>query len=150
MNPWKIIGWIVLGFLILLMFSCYRAFAPRSAEQEARYQEAVAASERRVEAQRPAPPRYEFTVTGIKCETRGSYTLMGISGRNTGSTTIPYTKFYASIGGLPEDTYFSPHTIPPGALASAEVMSRTHGECKFVGIQAGNGAPVSIETDLPE
>lgn len=150
MNPWKIIGWIVLGFLVLVMFSCYRAFAPRSAEQEARHQAAKVAALQRAEAQRPPPPVYEFTITGVKCEPRGSYVLMGVSGRNTGRLTIPYAKFYASVGGIPDDTYFRPTDIPPGSLASAEVMVRSQGECKFVGIQDGDGIPVKIQTDLPK
>ena len=147
MNPWKIIGWIVLGFLVLVMFSCYRAFAPRSPEDQARFDAATAAADARVRA---AAPRYEFTITGVKCEERGSYTVMGISGRNSGSATIPEAKFFATVGGIPEDRYFSPMDIPPGALASADVMIRARGECKFVGIQAGGGAAVEVQTDLPK
>lgn len=40
MNPWKIIGWIVLGFMLLVMYGCFRVFsrvgeAPSSSQSPA-------------------------------------------------------------------------------------------------------------------
>lgn len=147
MNPWKIIGWIVLGFLVLVMFSCYRAFAPRSSEEQARYQAAA----QRAEAQRPTPPTYSLSITGFSCDesTGGGYTKMTVMVKNTGPR-IGSAKLFATIGGQPEDTYFNPYDIPAGSVSTATLMSRTRGDCRVVAVQDRAGNPVKLETALPD
>lgn len=134
MNPWKIIGWIVLGFMVLLMYSCYQVMRPRT-------QAEIVSQQRAAEAARPV---YEFTVQSFTCESRGSYTTPRITGRNTGNTTIPYAKIFVTVGEAAEDTYFSPTDIPPGSIASADPMVRAHGRCSISGMQDGYGNPVTL------
>lgn len=134
MNPWKIIGWIVLGFLVLLMYGCYQAFRPRTADE-------IISQQRAAEAARP---KYEFTMDSFSCETLGSYTRPKVTGRNTGTTTIPFAKLYVTVGGVAGEIYFDPHTIPPGSIASAEPMVRAEGRCSITGMQDGRGNPVVL------
>lgn len=134
MNPWRIIGWIFLAFMVLMMYACYEGFRPRT-EQE------VAAQQRQVEASRPS---YEFTVSSFECLTRAGWTEAKVTGRNTGSTDIPYAMVFVEIAGIADDTYFSPTKIPVGSLASASPAVQASGDCKLIGMQDGRGNPVTI------
>lgn len=146
-NPWRIIGWIVLGFLLLLMYSCYQAFKPKTYAEQAR--EDAQRLENRVQAA-AAQPRGELTITDFTCEAgRGEYTTMTVRATNTGPVAIPFAKLYARIGNAPEEAYFMPTEVQVGSIVSATLMRREGGDCKIVGAQDRSGRAIDMKTATP-
>lgn len=144
MNPWKIIGWIVLGFLLLVIYSCGKVAMDYAEQQEA------------LESGRPIPratpaPSHQLTVIRMECIDRGRGHL-DVTVRNDGPTEIPYAKafgnFYVGDGSVlsADDSYFNPSTIPRGSFASAKVFSDTAGwvKCGLATVQDTDGNPVSL------
>lgn len=132
-SPWTIIGWIFLGFVVLLMYGCYQVFKPGGSMDPNR------------SASTPVAPRYSVKVEGQSCEGNGSGVKAEITVRNTGPTEIPFAKAFFRFDQAVEDSYFSPATIPPGALASADAYYSSPVSCGGVAIQSGDGEPVTVD-----
>lgn len=139
MNPWKIIGWIVLALLVLMLWSCGTSFSRRSAERAAP----------------PAPEsqaQHAVRVVTVECTSRGR-DLAEVTVINAGATTIEYAKAFAQFkdkaGNVvsARDSYFTPTSIPPGATASARVYSNGSGAdtCELATIQDGDGLAVNMQ-----
>lgn len=143
MNPWKLIGWIVLGFMVLFMWYCARV-AMRVAESEPQAYDGPRYGSIQPNKQAVS---YSAKVIGFTCEGRYDYTTAKLTIRNTGSTQIPFAKLFVNFtgsgGSAQGDSYFSPSTIPPGATASADVMQRGDYNCEVQAVQDGHGNPVT-------
>lgn len=145
MNPWKIIGWIVLAFMGLVLYACVKVaanLAPVDGGSAVNTPTRVAA----------AAPSYTVKVVSVECDASGR-DRADITVQNTGTATIPYAKAFAEFtsksGGVDsaQDSYFRPHDIPPGARASATVYSNGSGshKCGLVRIQDGDGNQVTLQ-----
>lgn len=149
-SPWKIIGWIVLAFMALVLYSCVRV-AMNMADTTST---TGAASTAPAFSSPPPPtrPQHKAEVLSFQCEKRGNYDIGKATIRNTGATTIPSAKLFVeftdSAGKVvaADDSYFSPTDIPPGATASADVVERSAGaaSCRPSAFQDGQGNPVEI------
>lgn len=144
-SPWTVIGWIVLAFFALFIYSCTK-MAMNMAD-------AASGSTSASPLTGAAAKLYAVKVIDSGCQdsASGAYTQIRATVENTGTETIPFAKAffeaYAKDGRLIEakDTYFSPTNIPPGARASADVMlSGAVHTCSFARMQGSGGAPVSI------
>lgn len=149
MNPWKIIGWIVLGGMVLMLTLCGLVVVgvsssgdgPRSTSSSGSSPPAATA------------PAYAARVDSFECEERAGRTRADMTITNTGAIAIPYAKAFVefSKGGQvtsADDTYFSPSTIPPGARASATFYSGRGSDadtCSPKAVQDGDGYPVLIQ-----
>lgn len=146
MNPWKIIGWIVLGFIVLVVGFCglgiFGAVMSDLDKETGSAQPSV---------NTPSPsPAYTVHVVNLDCSSR-SIDRAQVTIENRGGE-IPFAKVFieflnkdGSIAAA-EDSYFSPSTIPPSARASASVYSRgtrAH-SCRVIRIQDGDGNPVDL------
>lgn len=134
MNPWKIIGWIVLVLLLMSLYRCYEVFRPRSGEE---VQQAQVRAEQ-------ARPRHEFTIDSFTCEQVYTTTRVKVSGRNTGATTIEFAEIFFMVGDESLSPFFNPHDIPAGSIATAKHIARRHGDCRIVGMQDRHGNPVTL------
>ena len=146
MNPWKIIGWIVLGFIVLVVGFCGLGIfgaAMRDVNERS--------SRPKVEA-KPAPSGLAYAVRVVKVDCSGrSIDQARVTIENRGDE-IPFAKVFVEFinkdGSIAaaEDSFFSPSTIPRGARASATAYSRgTHAErCRVTGIQDGEGNSVTL------
>ena len=146
MNPWKIIGWIVLALLLLMIYSCVKVAANIGGSDTS----AVPSSTSN------AQPTYSVTVVSTECREDYGKNEADITVRNTGPTTIPFAKAFVEFrdgadgaGNVlsAQDSYFSPHDIPPGATASASVYSSGGGakSCGMTAMQDGSGNAVSVQ-----
>lgn len=148
MNPWKIVGWIVLVILILFLATCGlflygvgKAGADRQVNGGASGPTASAA---------PAP-RHTLQVVSINCSGDGR-DRADITVRNVGTTTLSFAKAYVEFKDeagkviAANDSYFSPHDIPPGSIASADVYSSGSGahKCGLTAVQDRDGAPATL------
>ena len=89
-----------------------------------------------------AVPAYSVSVESWTCKASSGWVQAAITLRNTGPA-IPFAKVFVSIGDEHADDYFSPASIPAGAMASAEISRRsTAQKCNIVAIQDANGLPV--------
>jgi hypothetical protein len=147
MNPWKIIGWIVLGGLVLVIGSCGLLLLGMAGQAE----RSVGDGPQTSRAEKRAPPPYSVRVSSVECEGVGSRAKAEVTVDNNG-TEIPFAKVFVEFldkGGTvvsASDSYFSPHTIPQAARASASVYSGSGdtNQCRVVRIQDGDGNPVKI------
>lgn len=94
-------------------------------------------------------PVYHVDVESFTCEERHGMVEASITVRNTGGNEIPYAKAFFKVGTTSFDGYFSPSSIPAGALASVSRSTRDHGDCSLAGIQDRDGNSVTI-TPLPK
>ena len=145
-NPWKIIGWIVLGFFLLWMYSCMKTVsnmdvgAPSSAS-------ATSGSGADL-----AGPSYELAIVSVACE-GGRYSKADITVRNTGTSAIPFAQaffeFTDDAGKVVAtgDSFFSPSTIPPGSTASTSVYASPNvdfARCRPSAVQDRRGNPATL------
>lgn len=135
-SPWTIIGWIFVLLLVLFLGTC-ALFMKNYADATQRDVDSTSASA-------SAAPAYSVHVEGFECDVRESGTVARVTIRNTGSTEIPYAKAFFRFDQKIVDTYFSPSSIPPGALASADGYARSRVSCGGFTVQAQGGAPVSV------
>lgn len=153
MNPWKIIGWIVLAGIILMLGLCSLAayqVGKRQLAENAQSQESGA-----VAPQQPVGPKHSVEVVNVSCEQNYSRPKASITVRNTGETAIEYAKVYVKFtrkdGSVAsaEDSYLRPSTIPPGSLASANTFSAEGADgivnCGLEAVQDRDGNPVAIK-----
>ena len=141
-SPWTIIGWILLVFLLLFVYSCYRAVSNNVAEARGSTDTLSTAA---------SAPQYSVQVISTECTGNYGRDRAEITVRNTGAS-IPFAKgfvqFVDGAGALlsAQDSYFSPSTIPAGATASVTVYSSGGGaaRCGLTTIQDGDGNPVTI------
>lgn len=149
LNPWKIIGWIFLAFLALILYSCVRVAGTIGSSATTG---SPPSSSPAFSTAAPVAPPHKADVLSFQCEQQGNYDVGKATIRNTGTTTIPYAKFFVEFVDRNEkvvgagDTYFSPTDIPPGATASADVMERSTGgtSCRPSAFQDGDGNPIDI------
>ena len=89
-------------------------------------------------------PAYSVAVQDWTCNASGGWVRAAITLSNTGPA-IPFAKVFVTIGGEHADDYFSPASIPAGAMASAEIRRRSEAKkCQLAAIQDGNGNPVAF------
>lgn len=143
MNPWKIIGWIVLAFLVVSFGLCGLGMFGAARNQEG------ATAEKRPTLGR-STPTYSVHVEKVECVSRGR-DKAEVTITNNGPA-IPYAKAYFEFVkkdgtvAAASDSYFSPTTVPSGARASADSYSSGSGshQCRLVRIQDGDGNPVTL------
>lgn len=85
-------------------------------------------------------------VQSFTCKASHGGTRASVVVQNTGADPIPHAKVFFRIGDQIVDTYLSPSTIPPGALASADRMAKPPGPCQLVALQDGRGNAVALST----
>jgi hypothetical protein len=146
MNPWKIIGWIVLVCLVLMLGFCGLVlYGIGSSTNSDSIQSSTSPSR--------AAPTYSVKIVSVECRDNHGRNRADITVTNTGSTSIPYTKVFVQFqdrsGAVlsAQDSYLRPHDIPPGATASATVYSSGGGAstCGVVAIQDGDGNAVQVQ-----
>jgi hypothetical protein len=148
-NPWKIIGWIVLGLLLLSLIFCGGMCAlvvGPSVQQGIERGQSKLDTPAALESRSP----YSVRVVSVTCESRHANSAE-VAIDNNGAE-IPYAKAYVefldSNGKViaAEDSYFRPSTIPRGSRASAHIYSRSTGaeSCRLERIQDGDGNPVPL------
>jgi hypothetical protein len=146
MNPWKIIGWIVLGCMVLVGGCCGLGIfgaAVRDVDQP----ETRSAPDSKP---KPSGLAYAVHVVKLECSSRGIDRAQ-VTIENRGDE-IPFAKVFVEFvnrdGSIAaaEDSFFSPSTIPRGARASATAYSRdTRAKsCRVTGIQDGDGNRVTL------
>lgn len=138
-SPWTIIGWILLAFFVLVIYGCYQTFKPGG----------PLSNTGPLDANLQPTPRptvnYVVSLDSWTCEERHGYTIAKIAIQNKTSVPLEFAKAYFVIGGVTEETYLHPTTIPSGAMATAESMRQVvAAECVLKGIQGRNGEPVRI------
>ena len=90
-------------------------------------------------------PQHKVDLLSFTCEANGRRPLATVTIRNSGSTTISYAKAFVSFSGAIEDSYFSPHDLPPGVIAKANVYSPGGGDgCQIISVQDGDGVQAAI------
>lgn len=134
MNPWKIIGWIVLAFIGLMMYSCIRV----ASNMDSGTTGSSAAS--------PAASRLDHRVElmSFVCEKRYERTRAELTIRNEGSTTMEFSKAIVNFDGAMVDGYFSPHTLAPGVIATNTIYSPGGGGCQLIAVQDRDGVQAAI------
>jgi len=152
MNPWKIIGWIVLVLMVLFLAFCslvlYRA---GDAMNKADRSMPIPAQANTSASSATTLP-LSVQVVSFECIARPGRDKAEMTVRNTGATTISFTKLFVefknSDGSIASasNSYFSPHDIPPGSVASTTVYSNGGGArtCEPSAIQDRDGRPVSF------
>jgi hypothetical protein len=146
MNPWKIIGWIILACLILMLGFCGLVLYGVGSSTKSPPSQGSASSVA------PAPD-YSVRVVSVECQNNYGRNRANVTVTNTGSSTIPYTKVFVQFkdgsGAVlsAQDGYLRPHDIPPGATASATVYSSGGGAstCDVAAIQDGDGNAVQMQ-----
>lgn len=147
MNPWKILGWVILVFFFVALAFCglvcvrVASDMPPSSSHPAP-SAAPSASSRNV-------PVYHVDIQSFTCEEKYGRVEAAVTVRNSGGNEIPFAKAFFKVGTSSFDGYFSPSSIPPGALASVSRSTRDTGDCSLAGIQDGGGNSVTI-TPLPK
>lgn len=149
MNPWKIIGWIVLGGILLMLAFCGLVIVVASSTGDTARTAAGTSSI----SPPAAAPAYSVRVESFECEKGGGRTRADMTITNTGQIAIPYAKAYFEFSKAGQvtsanDSYFRPTTIPPGARASATVYSGSGSDadtCTPKAIQDRDGYPVTIQ-----
>jgi hypothetical protein len=151
MNPWKIIGWIVLVVVVLTLGFCsYVAYLFGEATEGTSLSSPTEAIES--PSQRVAPS-YSLKVVSTECADNYGKNRADVTVKNTGTNTIPYAKAFVEFqdksGKLlsAQDSYFSPTAIPPGATASTTVYSSGGGAktCGLSSVQDGDGNAVTLQ-----
>lgn len=146
MNPWKVVGWIVVAVLVLLLATCSLFLYGVGKATTKKNGVAVAAV-----GEHPKPKTHQLQVISIECASHG-LDRADITVRNTGETTISFAKAFVqfkdksgSVIGA-HDSYFSPNEIPPGAVASADVYSNGTGAytCGLIAVQDSNGIAAAL------
>ena len=140
MNPWKIIGWIVLAFMLYAMYSCGTAINDAERRRDAGGADTSAATAL-------AAPAYVVEVISVECDDNHGRNRADITVLNTGRDAIPYAKVFFQFTDAAgkvlwaEDSYFSPTDIPPGAMASATLYADGGGSanCGPTAMQDGDG-----------
>ena len=148
MNPWKIIGWIVLLLIVLMLAFCVSVLYRIGDTQDSPTQAFSSSS-----SATPASPAHSVTVVSVECQDNYGRNRADITVTNTGSTVIPYAKVFVqfkdSTGKVlsAQDSYLRPHDVPPGATASATVYSSGGGSesCGVTAIQDGDGNAVALQ-----
>lgn len=137
-SPWTIIGWIVLVFLCLLMYSCYQAFKP-----EADARRATGA----ITAGQPAPGALSAKVLSVDCDTNNGRTRATVHLENTGPEIRSAQMFLSYVGDNIESAYGSPSTIPPGAQSRFSFVRSRHAAtaCEVTRLQDGTGHQVTLQ-----
>lgn len=145
MNPWKLIGWIVLALVLLLLSYCAVFIYSVGKSQDA---DPVKQAQR-------AMPEYRVKIISVTCEDNYGRNKATITVQNTGNMAIPDAKVFMNFqdgnGSVlsTDDSYFRPSSIPPGSLSSAKTYaaegSPQADKCAPAAIQDGAGNPVSID-----
>lgn len=148
MNPWKIIGWIFLAFLLYWMYSCGTAINEAEKRRDASGGQSItpAAS---------TAPAYVVEVISVECDDNHGRNRADITVLNTGRDAIPYAKVFFQFTDASgkvlwaEDSYFSPTDIPPGAMASATLYADGGGSanCGPTAMQDGDGNRVVMRKE---
>lgn len=146
MNPWKIIGWIVLAGIVLMLTFC-AAVLYRVGDAKKSSAQVIP------EASSGDTPSHSVKVVSVECQDNYGRNRADITVTNVGITTIPYTKVFVQFkdgaGSVlsAQDGYLNPHDIPPGATASATVYSGGGGSksCGVVAIQDKDGNAVALQ-----
>jgi len=143
-----VIGWILLALITLPLVMCVGVFGlSRGAQGVKRGTETLAAAEAST-----ASSALALRVIDIQCDERARMSIMKVTVENTGGEPVEYAKLFGSFvddnGSVvaSEDSYFSPHTIPVGSRASADLYSRAGGvkRCQIGSVQDRAGRPVNI------
>lgn len=140
MNPWKIIGWIVLVGMLLSLTFCGLVCVRVAADMDGPKANGASPNSS------AASPDYRVEVLSLSCEERGNMTKVGVTVRNSGGLEIPFAKAFFRVGTQSEDSYFSPSTVPAGSLASADSYVRSPGDCRLLMIQDGKGNQVRLSS----
>ena len=146
MNPWKIIGWIVLGFIVLVVGFCGLGIFGAAMRDVNTSSGTTRASEPR----KPSGLAYAAHVVDLNCSGR-TIDRAQVTIENRGDE-IPFAKVFVEFlnkdGSIAaaEDSYFSPSTVPRGSRASATVYSNgaRAESCRVTGIQDGDGNRVTL------
>lgn len=136
-SPWTIIGWVIVGFICLLMYGCYQAFKPKvDANGEV---QAASVSD-------PAPAALSAHIVSTDCAERQGRTRATVIVENTGPEIRHGQMFITYVGDHSETAYGDPSTIPPGARSSFSFV-RSNGAttgCQVDRLQDGSGNQVSL------
>ena len=146
MNPWKIIGWIVLAGIALMLTFCAAVLYRVGDAQNSSAQATPAASS-------PEAPSHSVKVVSVECQDNYGRNRADVTVTNIGITTIPYAKVFVQFkddaGNVlsAQDGYLNPHDISPGATASATVYSSGGGSksCSVVAVQDKDGNAVALQ-----
>ena len=160
-NPWMIIGWIILAFVILSLGTCmYIASAVADATQQGAendLESETSGSDKilvngvpatfesaAVEVAPSAPPvvgSLAAKVIAFQCEesATGDYVITKLTIQNTGNVEIPYASSVVQLADASgavlavETGHFG--SIPPGSIKTATTMSRNSGQitsCNYI------------------
>jgi hypothetical protein len=140
MNPWKIIGWIVLGFIVLVLLFCGLGI----------FGSAWKRGQAKLDDGSTAEPAHNVSVVSLDCS--GSpIDSAKVTIINNGPE-LRFAKVYVEFvdgGGrvaAAEDSFLRPTTIPTGSRASATVYSRATraGKCRVAEIQDRDGNRIGM------
>ena len=146
-NPWKIIGWIVLGFFLLWMWSCMKTVAEMDTSGGLTSSGTASAGS----TLDPPPTKDQAKVTDADEGGRYSNAVLTLS--NTATTAIPFAQAFFEFtddGGkvvATGDSFFSPSTIPPGSTASTSVYASPNvdfARCRPSAVQDRRGNPATL------
>lgn len=145
MNPWKIIGWILLVLLLLMLTFC--GVVCHKFSQTYEQSNSQGPSKQPISAKH----EYAFQTVSVECTSPAGRDKADVTIRNVGNSEVQYAKVFVSFfndGNVvsAQDSYLRPTSIPPGATASATVYSSGGGadSCAPTAFQDSDGNPIKI------
>ena len=150
-NPWMIIGWIILAIVLLIIGSCVamvavvgnamdKADSAQPAAPTASYGQPVAETP-------AAQPIYKVQVVGFSCSENYGRTKAEISFQNIGAYNMEFAQVLVKFGGnATKQSYLQPTEFRAGSTASATVYAPEgySGNCAIVSVQGRDGIPAEI------
>lgn len=134
MNPWKIIGWILLVFMLLSLTFC-GLVCVRVAKNSPQYKAAN-------------DPNYrpQLTLISTSCDANHGRPRADIAVRNSGTVELEFAKAFISFGGTVHDSYISPSTLPVGSTGTitAYANSGESANCRLDSVQDRSGQRIPV------
>lgn len=154
-NPWRVIGWIVLGFVVLILGSCIvmigavgsamnQADNATQAQEHANPIDALTSSTGEPAA---VQETYKLRVIGFTCSENYGRTKAEISFQNIGAYKIHFAKVLMKFGdSATNSSYLQPVELQSGATADTTIYAPegTSGDCEIVSVQDNDGNPVEV------
>lgn len=138
MNPWKIIGWIVLALMLLSLtfcgLVCVRVASNTSAPQTG--------------TPGPGNPAgiARLYKRSISCDPHYGLPRADVVFENDGGVDLEFAKAYVSFGGKIREGYIRPTTLPRGSLGTVTIYGVEGGsaDCRLERVQDRSGNRIQV------
>jgi hypothetical protein len=133
-NPWKIIGWIVLALMLCSLTFCGLVCVNIGNRQ-------VGAAVADIPG-RPA----QLYLKSISCDPNHGRPRADLTFENTGGGEIRYPKAYVSFGGKIHDSYIHPNILLRSSLGTATVYANEGdaASCRLDRVQDNDGVRIQV------